>query len=87
MVLIVFSLINAGQIFGQSITIPLQQSQAEPGQADKQPIALIVAQENFWDEELSVPRTLFTKAGYRVVIFSSSLGLATGMLVGRKYDF
>lgn len=49
------------------------------GQAGNKQVALIIAKENFRDEELSVPQAIFTKAGCRVVIFSSSLGTATGM--------
>lgn len=49
-------------------------------QATSGKIAMIVAKNNFRDEELLVPRDIFEKAGYKVVIFSSSLGKAKGVI-------
>lgn len=43
-------------------------------------IAMIIARNNFRDEELMIPKKVFENAGYKVVIFSSSLGIAKGML-------
>ncbi len=43
-------------------------------------ILMIIAHQNFRDEELLVPKKLFEKEGYQVVIASSSLKPAKGML-------
>lgn len=43
-------------------------------------IAMIISRNDFRDEELSVPKTIFENAGYEVIIFSSSTGKAKGML-------
>ncbi|WP_084222195.1 DJ-1/PfpI family protein [Thermodesulfobacterium hydrogeniphilum] len=43
-------------------------------------ILMIIAFQNFRDEELLIPKKLFEKEGYQVVIASSSLKPAKGML-------
>ncbi|WP_028843143.1 DJ-1/PfpI family protein [Thermodesulfobacterium thermophilum] len=43
-------------------------------------ILMIIAHQNFRDEELLIPKELFEKEGYEVVIASSSLKPAKGML-------
>lgn len=43
-------------------------------------ILMIIASQNFRDEELLKPRELFEKRGFKVTIASSSLNTATGML-------
>ncbi len=43
-------------------------------------ILMIIASQNFRDEELLIPKKLFEKEGYQVVIASSSLKPAKGML-------
>nr|HID13068.1 DJ-1 family protein [Anaerolineae bacterium] len=43
-------------------------------------VLLIIAPENFRDEEYAEPRAAFEAAGYAVVVASSSLEVATGML-------
>lgn len=71
-----------GKIFFLSLTIlwlgsmgVFTYSQRKSGE-----IAIIVAGKNFRDEELTVPRLIFESAGYKVVILSSSLDKAKGML-------
>jgi len=43
-------------------------------------ILMIIAPEGFRDEELQIPKRAFERAGYEVVIASSTLGTARGML-------
>ncbi|MCX7910647.1 MAG: DJ-1/PfpI family protein, partial [Endomicrobia bacterium] len=43
-------------------------------------IAMIIAKNNFRDEEYLKPKEVFIKAGFIVETFSSSLGIAKGML-------
>lgn len=43
-------------------------------------IAMIIAKNGFRDEEYSQPKEVFLKAGFKVDTFSSSLGIAKGML-------
>ncbi len=43
-------------------------------------ILMIIAHQNFRDEELLVPKKIFEKEGYQVIIASSSLKPAKGML-------
>lgn len=43
-------------------------------------ILMIIASQNFRDEELLKPKELFEKRGFKVTIASSSLNTATGML-------
>lgn len=51
-------------------------------------IALIIAFENFRDEEYFIPKDLFEKSGAEVKTFSSSLGRAIGKFGGEaKVDF
>ncbi len=45
-------------------------------------VAIIIAPENFRDEELFVPRQEFEKAGFITVVASTQIGTATGMLGG-----
>ncbi|PMP66284.1 MAG: DJ-1 family protein [Thermodesulfobacterium geofontis] len=52
-----------------------------PGFAkDIQKILMIIASQNFRDEELLIPKKLFEKEGYEVVIASTSLKPSKGML-------
>lgn len=46
----------------------------------KKTIALIIAPENFRDEELLIPKQELEKAGFITVIASTQIGSATGML-------
>jgi len=48
------------------------------GQSKK--ILMIIASQNFRDEELLKPKKIFEKEGFKVTIASSSLNTATGML-------
>lgn len=41
-------------------------------------IGMIIAYEGFREEEYDIPKNLFEKEGYEVVVISSSLGEATG---------
>lgn len=43
-------------------------------------ILMIIASQNFRDEELIKPKQIFEKKGFKVTIASSSLNIATGML-------
>lgn len=43
-------------------------------------IAMIIAKNGFRDEEYLQPKEIFIKAGFKVDTFSSSLGIAEGML-------
>ncbi|RLA85880.1 MAG: DJ-1 family protein [Deltaproteobacteria bacterium] len=43
-------------------------------------VLMVIAPEGFRDEELQIPKGEFEKAGYEVVIASSTLGTARGML-------
>lgn len=43
-------------------------------------ILMIIASQNFRDEELLKPKQIFEKQGFKVTIASSSLNTATGML-------
>ena len=45
-------------------------------------ILMVVAQHNFRDEELFVPKEFFEKKGINVVVASKESGVATGMLGG-----
>jgi len=56
-------------------------SDAEP-KAASGPILMVVAQEGYRDEELSVPRDAFEKAGFSIVVASSVAGEAKGALGG-----
>ena len=49
-------------------------------QAKTNKILMIIASSDFRDEEYSVPRAVFEKAGYSVTVACSSLGESTGML-------
>ncbi len=52
-----------------------------PAEAKKNKrILMIIASQNFRDEELLIPKKLFEEAGYKVIIASSSLKPAKGML-------
>lgn len=46
-------------------------------------VLMIIAQQNFRDEELTVPQKMFLEKGLDVVIASSSTNVATGMLGAR----
>ncbi|MBF0409530.1 MAG: DJ-1/PfpI family protein [Candidatus Riflebacteria bacterium] len=46
----------------------------------RQKVALVIAPENFRDEELMVPMTTLNKAGFDTMIASSNTGSAKGML-------
>jgi len=50
------------------------------GYAKTQKILMIIAHKDFRDEELFVPKKIFEKAGYKVVIASSTLKTCEGML-------
>ncbi|MFH0732319.1 MAG: DJ-1/PfpI family protein [Candidatus Omnitrophota bacterium] len=43
-------------------------------------ILMIIAKDGFRDEELFEPKSVFEKAGYKVIVASSSAGIATGKL-------
>ncbi|RZN34199.1 MAG: DJ-1/PfpI family protein [Methanosarcinales archaeon] len=45
-------------------------------------ILMVVAQHNFRDEELFIPKEFFEKKGINVVVASKDSGVATGMLGG-----
>ncbi|RLD11249.1 MAG: DJ-1 family protein [Chlamydiae bacterium] len=47
-------------------------------------IAMVIAPDRFRDEELRIPLKAFKKAGFKVVVFSTSTKSATGML-GYKF--
>jgi protease I len=49
----------------------------------KRPLALVVAHHGYRDEELELPRQAFVAAGWPVVVASSSLAPARGMLGGQ----
>lgn len=49
-------------------------------QTEDSKIAMIIAKKDFRDEELLLPKSIFEDAGYKVVVFSVSLGKAQGML-------
>lgn len=49
-------------------------------QTESPKIAMIVAKKDFRDEELLVPKSIFEKAGFKVIVFSDSPGKARGML-------
>jgi protease I len=49
-------------------------------QAKTNKILMIIASSDFRDEEYSVPRAIFEKAGYSVTVACSSLAESTGML-------
>lgn len=49
-------------------------------EADMKKILMIIAPDGFRDEELLVPKEIFEKNGFEVVIASSSLNTAKGML-------
>jgi len=51
------------------------------GQSKK--ILMIIASQNFRDEELLTPKKIFEKNDFKVEIASSSLNIATGMLGAR----
>lgn len=51
-----------------------------PAPAPTMQVLLIIAPENFRDEEYAEPRAVFEAAGYTVVVASASLETATGML-------
>lgn len=53
---------------------------AKSTQKDSGKIAMIIAKNNFRNDEFSVPKAIFENAGYKVVTFSSSPGKALGML-------
>lgn len=59
-------------LLGLSLGISLSEEQNK--------IAMIVAKQDFRDEELLVPKQMFENAGSKVVVFSDSLGKARGML-------
>jgi len=68
---------SAGSLLAENASGPL------PGMArEKPPIALVIAPENFRDEELFVPLELLQKVGYRTTIASTRIGKAVGMLEG-----
>lgn len=46
-------------------------------------ILMVIAQNNFRDEEYFVPKQIFTEKGYKVITASSSLKEAKGMLGGK----
>lgn len=48
----------------------------------KKRILMVIAPKNFRDEELFVPKRIFTLAGYKVVVASIKLSKAKGMLGG-----
>ncbi len=52
------------------------------GALDGKKIVMIIAHENYRDEELEVPLQMFKKAGVDVAIASTALTPATGMLGG-----
>jgi len=49
----------------------------------KQKILMIIASQNFRDEELLTPKKIFEKEGFKVTIASSSLNVARGMFGAR----
>ena len=51
-----------------------------PAPAPTMQVLLVIAPENFRDEEYAEPRAVFEAAGYTVVVASASLETATGML-------
>jgi len=51
--------------------------------AQQKSIAMIIAFDNFRDEELFTPKKIFENAGYKVEIFSWETGTAKGMLGGK----
>lgn len=59
-------------LIGLSLGISLSEEQNK--------IAMIIAKQDFRDEELLVPKSIFEDAGFRVVVFSDSIGKARGML-------
>jgi len=61
---------------GQSAASPQQQPPNLEGKA----IVMIIGRRNFRDEELLKPKSIFEKAGAKVIVASSSLDPATGML-------
>jgi len=48
--------------------------------AKKPLILMIIAHKNFRDEELLIPKKIFERAGYKVVVASSTLKVCKGML-------
>ncbi len=63
-----------------TILAVLSCSSVTPATAATGTIALVIAPENFRDEELSVPRAALASAGWSTVVASTRLGTATGML-------
>ena len=55
---------------------------AAPGPVATRTVALVIAPEQFRDEELFVPRQALEKAGFATVVASTRTGTATGMLDG-----
>ena len=75
---------TAGQQGGQGAAVP-PAVQDEPGavRIEGKTVVMIVARENFRDEELFEPKRILEEAGARVSVASSSLEPAAGALGGR----
>lgn len=56
---------------------------ASPEAISSKKILMVIAHKNYQDQELSVPKKLLEKEGYKVEIASSSLSEAKGMLGGK----
>jgi len=65
-------------IFLMGVLIPV-----DAQKVSKKKILMIIAKNNFRDEEYFTPKEIFTKNGYEVVTASSALGEAKGMLGGK----
>ena len=63
----------------QKVTSPKQTPALKSGVLQGKNILMIVGHDGFQDEELAVPKDVFTKAGAKVTIASSDMSPATGM--------
>jgi protease I len=70
---------GGGPSAGPPPEVPSSAAQEMPNLEGRR-IVMIIAQENFQDRELAVPKELFETGGASVVVASSSLDPATGML-------